>query len=576
MGRQREKYFCCATLSILIAVSGCSASKSDDAQTPGDGGSDAGTDGGMACSGGNQGDVCAKTSECCAKSGLACVGGVCQSPTCRHAGDSCANDPCCVGTTCNPNSFCEPPCSNSTVCRAHGSSCAADAECCGGQKCSGGVCGTGALLCAGKNDHCSDAMPCCNTPGAPSQIFCQTVSGSNIAQKICRLGGAQDAHCDDTMPCQFPLACVSGTCQQPSTSYVCNPNRGCSVGDSCHPPDLTTTPPETDSCSVSGLACDANGFCRPPTLGDPCSDKVTCVGTAGSNAKVACVKDGTEGRCAELCTSDADCPDATNFCVSVSGVSQKVCTFGLCYLDVDKKTADAYGISNDRAVLFKPCAGHPDMVCLPEDQQGSTVGTCRQNNLNKGEGGAGAPCKNIPSRTAPHLLCDAANICFGSSCMPICNAVSDQEPSCKNGYSCLIASPSPALTNKDVVGTCSNRCNVYGDATTSGCNTFCGGPTSACSLYFADDPRGAFCVPAPTPGIAVGKACDPFAASGDKCAAGTVCTQGSASANYLCRKMCDPSGVDALGACASGTVCRGLSWCGASAGTACKRLGVCE
>ncbi len=170
-------------------------------------------------------------------------------------------DPLPFGSACSDDSECI-----GMICRAAACtrSCTADGDCPTGNRCSGGVCVSGAAV--PPFGPCTDSLECEDT--AP---VCAPVDGENVCLAECPLGScAGDAVCQDGLcfpsglalgdPCAQNLECRSGICAGTCTR-VCTADADCPDGFSCNPagevsgcfplPDSTPPADGRGGCAVS-------------------------------------------------------------------------------------------------------------------------------------------------------------------------------------------------------------------------------------------------------------------------------------------------------------------------------------
>jgi len=362
-------------------------------------------------------------------------------------------------------------------------------------------------------------------------------------------------------------AATQGTCGVVSTGNDCTLFVGtCAFGDTCNPNNNTNQGYDPCYYKVAGqnlrvrtgstLICHSdgtNGYCSTPVEGEPCVDK--CTQTPGDTRATGCI-DFFEGgkRCMPSCKDDTECTGAavydqqnynpqpvTNFCMNYGTASG--CQPNLCF-------AEGVDQLDDPSVLYKPCADHPDTICVPQytGDLSTIIGYCMA--TRKGATSTvGKLCDSLAGVESSATTCGPDAICLGGRCAAICDAAQlggNDTPACGAGRTCI--SPQNVNLIADYqVGGCGISCDPFTDLEHSGCVNYCGGPPSRCEWIVGDSaggpdapPRG-FCGAAIKTPIKVGKACTRTNYDIDPCEAGARCLLSSNGTSRTCVRLCDPT-----------------------------------
>lgn len=558
--------------------------------------------------------ACTADAQCC--TGLACVGGVCATPcgaagaTCSAAGACCAGlscaqgtcaclaegaacsdggTVCCGGTSCDATGHCRAPCTTPGACQPFGAACASAADCCAPSACVSGVCAdaTRTTSCRGEDAPCTTAAECCGSDAVyASHLDCRPgADGGNV----CRLGAVGDP-CDATRHCASGTDCVVppndagltvGTCARPPSTTTCIISRAsCNAGDACDPESAVNG--GYDPCFIASaggslgyrataLMCGADGHCRVPVDGEPCTRPPGCLQTPGDPRPTACNRNADgELRCMPSCTTDSECQGSefqdfglnsperlTNYCVRY-GLGAG-CQPKRCY---EEGKGGAIGDVNN---LYQPCANTPNSICLPRFVSAATniVGFCapvRQSTAST----VGQACDARGGLESGNSYCGAGALCLGGRCAALCDAAAlgtHGTPTC--GADKLCVSPQGLdLISSYQFGGCTDPCHPFTTLEESGCVNACGGAKSRCYWLVGDpvvgQPRG-YCGAAVREPIAVGRPCTKT--SVDPCESGAQCRLDANGTTRSCVKLCDP-GADAgtpINACPAGKRCTAFS-----------------
>ena len=473
------------------------------------------------------------------------------------------------------------------------------------------------LLVAGR--LCTTASDCCGTEAFGSRPDCVTGADGGGFCRFAQVGQACDStrHCAPGVPCVFPVVDAGvdagmdagvdagpddaglddggadageddggvdagaadagtvepvGVCTRPSTTATCTLlSQTCNPGDSCNPNSATNQ--GYDPCfyrvvqnRLSGRSpvqvCEA-GRCGLPAQGDPCSQ--TCSQTPGDPRRTVCTAGyDNDPLCMPACTTDTDCRGAntydsnlqnpqpiTNLCVRYGNAS--ACQPALCFVDGSPN----FGNPN---VLYKPCVGHPNTVCLPRFVGSNTalLGFC----MAARPGGAptvGQTCDPRAGVEATAATCGADATCLGGRCAAICDASQlggAGTPACPSDQTCVSPQGLDLVTSYQFGG-CADPCNPFTDLANSGCVNYCGGSSARCNWIIGDpkvgEPRGV-CGAAVKAPIPTGGECtrDPL----DPCESGNFCLLSSNGVTRTCTRLCDPIAVaGAPDACPTGQSC---------------------
>ena len=204
---------------------------------------------------------------------------------------SALDDACMVGT-CDPADG-----SCAAAPRADGTACDDGDACTSDDACAAGVCGGGAVDCAGLDDACNVGV-------------CDPGTGSCVAMPV-----ADGTGCDDGDLCTASDACAAGVCAGSAVDCsaasdmcnagVCDPGTGSCVampvadGTGCDDGSLCTVSDRCAAGTCAGSAVDCSG------LSDMCNAGVCDPGTGSCVATP--VADGTSCSDADLCTTGDVC-----------------------------------------------------------------------------------------------------------------------------------------------------------------------------------------------------------------------------------------------------------------------------
>ena len=380
--------------SMVMALTGCTASEEDGSGESLSNTADAGDMGGddtstAADSGATEGDTTDNTGELggpcfsngtCA-AGLSCEGGACveEAAPCGAEDEACCDGLCEAGLTCEQDT------------------CVAEPEPCGaaGQGCCDGLCGAG-LLC--EQDVCvEEAAPC----GAEDEACCDGLceAGLMCERDVCvaepePCGGEGEACCDGL--CGAGLLCEQDVCVEPEVSCgtlgdVCCEGGVCGAALVCEQGACVEPCGGVGELCCDGEVCEGalvceDGACEDITgqLGGPCFGNGTC------NAGLLCEADA----CVPTCEGSAP-PASMNQGVCVGLL--KVCE-GTTWVDPDFTEVEGYGVGDDCGDdLDNNCDGQTNegCECRPEAQQScgnNGAGECVAGVQTCTEGGAWGTC----------------------------------------------------------------------------------------------------------------------------------------------------------------------------------------
>jgi hypothetical protein len=493
----------------------------------------------------------------------------------KHEGDSCATTTCCAGLACDPTShFCQTQCAADAVgCRALFDACDTTHPCCGSATCRGGVCTSAAFpVCKHDGDACASASDCCGNADAGLQLSC---IGAGDGGNVCH-DPTQGERCGGAVGCSPGLSCSfgdggadAGSCALPSGgrdggSIACTGTSGaCQLGDSCDP--------NLDYCGSGGLVCDpTRSVCGLPGLGAACT--TSCAQTAGASQPVVCAANefASGGLCQTGCGADSDCLFATvadtnsglpvsQFCARSDPAGPAACQALVCYAPASGGST-GFGSTSD---FYKPCAGHPDSLCVPTFQFGEQLGMCQavRHAATLAVTTVGQVCSTQASGGLQDLLCGKDATCLGGRCAAICDVQQGGTgtlPGCSATQTC-IATSQVDLTEAFQVGGCGIPCDPWtSDASKNGCPAdFCNGPLSACEWIIGDRvgsrPLG-YCRAETASPLHEGDDCK--ARPGD-CATGLFCLSTNAARTAAaCFRLCDATAAaGSPDACTAGKTC---------------------
>ncbi len=544
-----------------------------------------------------QGKSCTDSAVCC--TGLTCANGTCA---CLAEGDVCAagGEPCCSGLSCDGTAHCRAACTLPVgACQPFGAACAADGGgCCGAVTCQGGLCNDPALVatCSLEGGPCAGLTDCCGKAAFGSQLDCVPASDGG---SVCHLGKAGDLcdtlrHCVPGINCVYPPVPDSGVpdagvddggstdagadagtdggstvidagtpvgvCTLAKTNLTCTLFSGsCTPGDSCNPNSSTNQGYDPCYLKVNAsnqlgyrpqfLAC-RSGFCAQPIDGDPCTG--TCTQTVGDPRRTSCLTlYDTSKQCMPACANDSDCRGSSfydgnlnnaqrvaNFCVNYGTASG--CQPLLCFAEGQT------GPLGDTGALYKPCASHPDTLCLPRYVSGDSniEGFCTPVRPDAGTT-VGQTCDPRAGREATTANCGPDAICLGGRCAAICDASQlgrKGTPACSKDLTCISPQGLDLISDYQFGG-CGDPCDPFADLAHSGCVNYCGGPPVRCTWIIGDEkpsaPRG-YCAASIKPPIKVGKICKSGGAV-EQCETGAYCLLSSDGVTRVCTRLCDPS-----------------------------------
>ena len=220
------------------------------------------------------------------------------------------------------------------------------------------------------------------------------------------------------------------------------------------------------------------------------------------------------------------------------------------------------GLKSDPSLLYQPCAGHPNTVCVPQyyGSLSSVFGFC-QAVAPTTASTVGNACDTAVGPAYPDLLCGKDSWCMGGVCSPICDVQAGGTngiPGCPASQTC-VSLQGVNLVSTYQVGGCDTPCDPWtADPTQSGCTTFCGGPRAKCDWVFGDRITGqplGYCAAQPKSPIGTGQDCSN---APDGCMQGDQCLTNS-SGQSLCYRICDTAATAGTAdSCPSGQSCKKL------------------
>ncbi len=542
-----------------------------------------------------EGDSCSPGGEPCC-SGTSCdPTGHCRAPcsqpvgACQPLGADCTTSAdCCDAGSCNGGKCGDP--ATALNCATDGQPCVTSATCCGsltaGSKLDcvagpdgGNVCHLGLIgeSCDALH-HCIPGTTCVFPPppdaGSDAGLDDGGLDGGTDDGGIDDGGldsgiddGGLDSGIDDGGLDAGPAdggAPVDGgplgICTLPSTTHTCDLYQAsCGAGDPCDPNSNTNQGYDPCYLKVSGnnlayrttyLFCHGS-TCTDPVEGEPCTSR--CIQTAGDSRTTACVDfyDGSK-LCMPACSREADCRGAsiydpavytaqplTNYCVNYGAAGG--CQPELCFVEGSTMP------DGDPSLLYKPCAGHPDSLCLPryDGRVSQVVGFCTVVRPDAGST-VGQACDSYAGVEASAALCGPDATCLGGRCAGLCDASQlggNGTPACSDGLSCQSPQGLDLVADYQFGG-CGDGCDPFADLTHSGCADYCGGPKVRCNWIIGDPVAGVspgYCGAALETPIADGQPCS-FTSTGiDPCVTGDYCLYSSATGSRFCTRLCNPT-----------------------------------
>ena len=515
---------------------------------------------------GGDGDPCTTAADCCgdAAAGLqfACVPGPNGGHIC-HLGT--LGEACDQSTPCGPALECQPSAPATTSASSGSTSGGSGSTSSGSGSTSSGSSSTS----SSSSGSTSSGSTSSSSSGSSSTG--STSSGSGSTSSGSSSGSSGSTGIDPSPHVVDPTAgtCVyaNGRAGGPGTCSTTSAN--CYPGDGCNP--------NRDYCNKGGaLVCDPTAnVCVPyDTTYASCSHDADCHAPAGASHPQVCAATVLFGdACAPGCTTDADCtgampidqanynpPNVSTFCDS-NGGGALGCQQILCWVSPDLQ---AQGIPTDTSVLYKPCPGHPNSVCVPQYWGDVTdmVGFCQATQPGAPASTVGQPCSNASSGLSSDVLCGPDATCLGGVCQAICDAAPYGEanggPTCPASQTCISAQ-GLNLVSTWQVGGCGTPCDPWtADETQSGCASFCGGPAARCDWIFGDPISGqplGYCGKAPAAPAPEGGACTTDA----DCAQGASCL-GDGQGGAECVRICDlQAAAGTPDSCPSGQRCHGFT-----------------
>jgi hypothetical protein len=388
---------------------------------------------------------------------------------------------------------------------------------------------------------------------------------------ICFIGAQLGDPCGASQwGCTNGLACVSGSCQLPSTGLQCPSTRdagNCLAGDDCsafaafvyqcsasgNGPDCPDGD-DCDPCQNWGLNCEqtaevgstcaslAKGFtCMPPavypppefplaeealsTYSDCTAGQSVCQPDPGDTAQPTCGSFFIEGEnadgglapypvpvCVEACTTGDDCGSLAWDCVGGE------CVPNYCYAQNDVEGDDISSVLTQGqpnavtasvSVLFQPCANSgANTVCLPQNDNtwNTTTGICYRVG-GPGSGGVGASCDPSGVRSDLGGLCQSGTLCFKGTCLPWCDTGNQTIAACAKNQQCVAVGGQLPSSTANANGT---------GVCTEDCDPYLPAAQNSCPQTSGQPPS--YCKPSgtdsdqfPSPGACVGGSTAPVA-----------------------------------------------------------------
>jgi hypothetical protein len=376
-----------------------------------------------------------------------CMAGRCQGQdlvSCDD-GNPCTDDSCDWQTGCQ-HSDNAVPCSDGSICTT-------------GDHCDQGLCVAGALLACGDGNPCTDdscdpiagclsqenSRPCsdgdaCTTGDTCSDGLCEpgpllVCDDSNgCTDDLCDaevgcLFAANEAPCDDGLPCTAEDQCLAGVCAgaavescddgNPCTDDSCDPLEGCQHEPLTGPCDDKNPCSKDDAC-VDGVCkgagapnCDDGN----PCTNDFCSPGKGCYHT---NLKIPC-DDGNACTSNDVCGVDSQCKGKTTSCDDANP-----CSIDSCDPKTGCKHTPFQGLCTDgnACTLADSCV---DGICTGQLAACNDLNPCTDDSCNPKAG-----CLYVYN-TVP---CSDSNLCTQSDACSKGQCVGKQTTACDDGNPC--------------------------------------------------------------------------------------------------------------------------------------------
>ncbi len=512
----------------------------------------------------DDGDACTSSDTC---AGTVCVGG--PAPVCDdHNG--CTDDACepargCVYT---PN---DALCDDGNVCTV-------------GDRCAAGACTGGGVLPCDDGNGCTDdgCDPATGCTWVPHALDCEDGNACTIGDRcgggVCGSGSARS--CDDGNACTDDGCDPGSGCVSVANSAACDDGDACTVGDTCvlgtcHGGDPRWCD-DGDACTADG--CDATLGCVHMSVAETCDDASPCTDD-GCDPLLGCTYTANSAPCddGDACTTDDICaaeacvggtaPDCDdhNPCTDDSCDPLLGCVYAANAVPCDDGSAcTTADVCSDGACVGGPAPACDDgNPCTDEgcDPATGCTWTFTTSPCDDGEVCTTADtCRDGVCEGGPPPSCDDQNVCTDDGCVPgsgcvhpFNGAACDDSDACTTGETCAggVCSAGTAVDCDDA-----NACTADSCDPVAGCRHVPSGAAcddlDPCTDDSCDGVLG--CVHSPnTAACNDGNACT----VGDTCANGTCgggpsCGDGVIQAG--CGETCDGTSV---GSCAAGCIAAG-------------------